>query len=162
MVVEIQYCKRRDHLDFNVVPDRLPAAAWRASLSRDHAFALSLFLSLETSTPQKRPQIGNWSRIMAAIGSLVFCTDCGNLLDGSAGKQNAILTCQVCGAQCKGMDFCMFAVDKSERSQHLKYRHLLQDHCHTLKTYGVPLGFTRKALRSTNDKRSRHADTCSN
>jgi DNA-directed RNA polymerase I subunit RPA12 len=40
---------------------------------------------------------------MAAIGSLVFCTDCGNLLDGSAGKQNAILTCQVCGASCKGM-----------------------------------------------------------
>ncbi|KAF2275547.1 uncharacterized protein EI97DRAFT_459022 [Westerdykella ornata] len=38
---------------------------------------------------------------MAAIGSLVFCTDCGNLLDGSAGKQNAILTCQVCGASCK-------------------------------------------------------------
>ena len=39
---------------------------------------------------------------MAAIGSLVFCTDCGNLLDGGAGKQNAILTCQVCGASCKG------------------------------------------------------------
>ncbi|KAF2788721.1 DNA-directed RNA polymeras-like protein I subunit [Melanomma pulvis-pyrius CBS 109.77] len=38
---------------------------------------------------------------MAAIGSLVFCTDCGNLLDGGAGKQNAILTCQVCGASCK-------------------------------------------------------------
>jgi hypothetical protein len=42
---------------------------------------------------------------MAAIGSLVFCTDCGNLLDGSAGKQNAILTCQVCGASCKGILF---------------------------------------------------------
>jgi len=40
---------------------------------------------------------------MAAIGSLVFCTDCGNLLDGSAGKQNAILTCQICGASCKGI-----------------------------------------------------------
>ncbi|KAH7130472.1 DNA-directed RNA polymerase-like protein I subunit [Dendryphion nanum] len=38
---------------------------------------------------------------MAAIGSLVFCTDCGNLLDGSAGKQNAVLTCAVCGASCK-------------------------------------------------------------
>ncbi|KAF2019993.1 DNA-directed RNA polymeras-like protein I subunit [Aaosphaeria arxii CBS 175.79] len=38
---------------------------------------------------------------MAAIGSLVFCTDCGNLLDGSAGKQNAILLCAVCGASCK-------------------------------------------------------------
>ncbi len=39
---------------------------------------------------------------MAAIGSLVLCTDCGNLLDGSAGKQNVVLTCTVCGANCKG------------------------------------------------------------
>jgi hypothetical protein len=39
---------------------------------------------------------------MAAIGSLVFCTDCGNLLDGSAGKQNVVLTCTVCGANNKG------------------------------------------------------------
>ncbi|KAI8942573.1 hypothetical protein NX059_000631 [Plenodomus lindquistii] len=38
---------------------------------------------------------------MSAIGSLVFCTDCGNLLDGSAGRKNAILTCAVCGASCK-------------------------------------------------------------
>ncbi|KAF2188091.1 DNA-directed RNA polymeras-like protein I subunit [Zopfia rhizophila CBS 207.26] len=38
---------------------------------------------------------------MSAIGSLVFCTDCGNLLDGSSGKENAILICQVCGASCK-------------------------------------------------------------
>jgi len=40
---------------------------------------------------------------MSAIGSLIFCTDCGNLLDGSAGKKNVILTCAVCGASCKGM-----------------------------------------------------------
>ncbi|KAF2129577.1 DNA-directed RNA polymeras-like protein I subunit [Dothidotthia symphoricarpi CBS 119687] len=38
---------------------------------------------------------------MSAIGSLVFCGDCGNLLDGSAGKLNAILTCSICGASCK-------------------------------------------------------------
>lgn len=48
------------------------------------------------------PQVNTYIVTMAAIGSLVFCTDCGNLLDGSAGKQNAILTCQVCGASCKG------------------------------------------------------------
>jgi DNA-directed RNA polymerase I subunit RPA12 len=40
--------------------------------------------------------------LMSAIGSLVFCTDCGNLLDGSAGKQNAILKCRVCGVENKG------------------------------------------------------------
>ncbi|KAK7556995.1 transcription factor S-II-domain-containing protein [Phyllosticta citricarpa] len=38
---------------------------------------------------------------MSSIGSLVFCTDCGNLLDGSTGNENAVLICEVCGAQCK-------------------------------------------------------------
>lgn len=40
---------------------------------------------------------------MAAIGSLVFCTDCGNLLDGSSGDKEAILTCEVCGTENKGV-----------------------------------------------------------
>lgn len=40
---------------------------------------------------------------MAAIGSLVFCTDCGNLLDNSEGEQQAVLVCDVCGASNKGM-----------------------------------------------------------
>ena len=35
---------------------------------------------------------------MAAIGSLVFCTDCGNLLDETEGKEDATLKCDVCGA----------------------------------------------------------------
>lgn len=39
---------------------------------------------------------------MSAIGSLVFCTDCGNLLDGSSGDEKAILTCDVCGTENKG------------------------------------------------------------
>jgi hypothetical protein len=39
---------------------------------------------------------------MSAIGSLIFCNDCGNLLDGSAGKKNVTLTCAICGATCKG------------------------------------------------------------
>lgn len=38
---------------------------------------------------------------MSAIGSLVFCVDCGNLLDSSNGDANAILACNVCGARCK-------------------------------------------------------------
>ena len=36
---------------------------------------------------------------MAAIGSLVFCTDCGNLLDGSIGNRKRTLHCQVCGTK---------------------------------------------------------------
>ncbi|PSS16765.1 hypothetical protein M430DRAFT_122409 [Amorphotheca resinae ATCC 22711] len=38
---------------------------------------------------------------MSAIGTLVFCTDCGNLLDSSAGDHNTILICHCCGAQNK-------------------------------------------------------------
>ena len=43
---------------------------------------------------------------MTAIGSLVFCNDCGNLLGGSSGEENAILVCEVCGAQWKGNSSC--------------------------------------------------------
>lgn len=39
---------------------------------------------------------------MAAFGSLVFCTDCGNLLEGSSGDEKAILNCDVCGTENKG------------------------------------------------------------
>lgn len=45
----------------------------------------------------------NLQSIMSAIGSLVFCTDCGNLLDGSSGDKKAMLVCDVCGASCRGM-----------------------------------------------------------
>ncbi|KAI6715041.1 hypothetical protein JHW43_002407 [Diplocarpon mali] len=44
---------------------------------------------------------------MSAIGSLVFCTDCGNLLDSSTGKKNAILSCDCCGAENKGL-YCIY------------------------------------------------------
>lgn len=40
---------------------------------------------------------------MAAIGSLVFCTACGNLLDGSSGDKKAVLTCEICGTENKGI-----------------------------------------------------------
>ncbi|KAH7411159.1 transcription factor S-II-domain-containing protein [Cadophora sp. MPI-SDFR-AT-0126] len=38
---------------------------------------------------------------MSAIGSLVFCTDCGNLLDSSTGNKDTILVCECCGAENK-------------------------------------------------------------
>lgn len=40
---------------------------------------------------------------MSVIGSLIFCTDCGNLLRESTGNANAILHCNVCGTRNKGM-----------------------------------------------------------
>ena len=39
---------------------------------------------------------------MAAIGSLVFCTDCGNLLDANTGRK-AYIQCDLCGTQNEGM-----------------------------------------------------------
>ncbi|KAJ9143963.1 hypothetical protein NKR19_g6625 [Coniochaeta hoffmannii] len=38
---------------------------------------------------------------MAAIGSLIFCTDCGNLLPASKGSEKNILHCECCGAENK-------------------------------------------------------------
>ncbi|TQS34150.1 hypothetical protein Golomagni_05479 [Golovinomyces magnicellulatus] len=35
---------------------------------------------------------------MAAIGSLVFCTDCGNLLPATKGSERNTLQCECCGA----------------------------------------------------------------
>ena len=39
---------------------------------------------------------------MAAIGSLIFCTDCGNLLPASKGTEKNILHCDCCGAENRG------------------------------------------------------------
>ncbi|OAA56692.1 DNA-directed RNA polymerase 1 kda [Niveomyces insectorum RCEF 264] len=38
---------------------------------------------------------------MASMGSLVFCTDCGNILPMSVGSSRNILTCRCCGAENK-------------------------------------------------------------
>ncbi|KAK8052141.1 hypothetical protein PG993_003526 [Apiospora rasikravindrae] len=42
---------------------------------------------------------------MSAIGSLVFCTGCGNLLPASKGDEKNILTCEACGEQNKDTVF---------------------------------------------------------
>ncbi|KAN0096309.1 Transcription factor S-II (TFIIS) domain containing protein [Hyaloscypha variabilis] len=36
---------------------------------------------------------------MSAIGSLVFCTDCGNLLEPSKGIKDSVLKCECCGTE---------------------------------------------------------------
>jgi hypothetical protein len=53
------------------------------------------------------------SNTMSAIGSLVFCTDCGDLLDSSTGDASAILTCNACGAKNKGTSVLRPRVFKS-------------------------------------------------
>ena len=39
---------------------------------------------------------------MASMGSLVFCTDCGNILPMSKGSDRNLLVCRCCGAENKG------------------------------------------------------------
>lgn len=39
---------------------------------------------------------------MAAIGSLVFCTDCGNLLEPNT-VHSKYINCDVCGTRNEGM-----------------------------------------------------------
>lgn len=117
-----------------------------------------------------RPVVGNHSILtflclrlflaMAAIGSLVFCTDCGNLLDGGAGKQNAILTCRVCGAQCKGsMPFFSYCILLVPHGLTKTSRHIIQSHCNALQTYCIPIIFARKEIGGANRYRRRHADS---
>ena len=40
---------------------------------------------------------------MAAIGSMVFCTDCGNLLPATKGTEQNVLSCECCSAENKGL-----------------------------------------------------------
>ena len=80
---------------------------------------------------------------MSAIGSLVFCTDCGNLLDGSSGDEKAILTCEVCGTENTGLSrlpsllICL----------NLAYSHLTDTSSKTIRTKSKPTAFP-SALRS--------------
>ena len=53
-------------------------------------------------TNQKLARDQTHTANMAAIGSLVFCTDCGNLLETNTSRKT-FLTCEVCGAQNKGV-----------------------------------------------------------
>lgn len=63
-----------------------------------HSFALRNQLTFERLEYWTTDHCG----IMSVIGSLIFCTDCGNLLRESTGDANAILHCDVCGTRNKG------------------------------------------------------------
>jgi DNA-directed RNA polymerase I subunit RPA12 len=41
---------------------------------------------------------------MSAIGTLVFCTKCGNILPQSLASKKAVLICDCCGTENKGQD----------------------------------------------------------
>ncbi|KAF4983070.1 hypothetical protein FZEAL_1438 [Fusarium zealandicum] len=75
---------------------------------------------------------------MAAIGTLVFCTDCGNLLPATKGTQRNVLRCECCGAenrdtgskvtvtQTKPSDFPSFLRQKLQSSVQAVEKHNVQ------------------------------------
>ncbi|KAK8207986.1 DNA-directed RNA polymerase I core subunit rpa12 [Zalaria obscura] len=75
------------------IPGRSPKLPSLARHTADPSFTRALHFFRSRCT---RP-----SRNMSAIGSLVFCSDCGNLLDRASGAQRTTLECDVCGAKCK-------------------------------------------------------------
>ncbi|KAF7561719.1 hypothetical protein G7046_g2442 [Stylonectria norvegica] len=74
---------------------------------------------------------------MSAIGTLVFCTDCGNLLPTSKGSTRNVLRCECCGAenqdtgsksiitQTKPSDFPSFLRQKLQSSVQAVEKHTL-------------------------------------
>jgi hypothetical protein len=91
---------------------------------------------------------------MAAIGSLVFCTDCGNLLETNTSRKT-YLTCEVCGAQNKGEDYISTSA-YTLNDVLTVYRHIQQDHHYSLQAHSVPFNSPHApALRRTRIRRGR-------
>lgn len=80
------------------------------------------------------------SRNMSAIRSLVFCTDCGNLLDGSSGDEKAILTCEVCGRENKGTSRQLGSRlhDNTNLGSTSPVRYLIDCSHHEIKAHSIP------------------------
>lgn len=76
---------------------------------------------------------------MSAIGSLVFCTDCGNLLDGSSGDEKAILTCEVCGTENTGLISLMEPGESFHTGSLSPHRYLIQDYYNQVQTHRFSL-----------------------
>ena len=51
---------------------------------------------------------------MAAIGSLLFCTACGNLLPSSTGQEDVLIPCDVCGNHNRGRLILLYFVLKAD------------------------------------------------
>lgn len=74
---------------------------------------------------------------MSAIGSLIFCTDCGNLLQESTGNENATVVCEVCGARNKGI-LTLSGISFMAHTNSA-FRHRSPDHCLRIQTERFPI-----------------------
>lgn len=74
---------------------------------------------------------------MSAIGSLVFCTDCGNLLPASKGGQKSILQCDSCGAENKDTGSKTITTKTSPSDFPSQLRQKLQSNVQTVEKHKV-------------------------
>lgn len=91
---------------------------------------------------------------MAAIGSLIFCTDCGNLLPASKGSEKNILHCECCGAENRGVCQRRLSEETSDQVRILarsdtetnQNRYRVQDHSNKDQTLRFPFTPAAKAV----------------
>jgi hypothetical protein len=89
---------------------------------------------------------------MSAIGSLIFCTDCGALLRESTGDKNAVIVCDVCGARNRGE--LNFLVSEKQRTilhsclADFSLRYNSTGYRFRVETERFPLGVKSEEIRS--------------
>lgn len=95
---------------------------------------------------------------MAAIGSLVFCTACGDLLDASSGDERAILKCNVCGTENKGTYHNLRKEVKVLIDVMIRY--IGHHNYDKIEAHSIPLSSPLKAISSADLDRRRHPERC--
>ncbi|ROT40762.1 DNA-directed RNA polymerase I subunit RPA12 [Sodiomyces alkalinus F11] len=74
---------------------------------------------------------------MSAIGSLVFCTDCGNLLPASKGEQRGILICDCCRKENKDTGSKVITTETKPSDFPSQLRQKLQSNVQTVERHKV-------------------------
>ena len=104
---------------------------------------------------------------MSAIGSLIFCTDCGNLLQESTGDAGAVLLCDICGARNKGWLIDCIALHCIDSILYMAQgmavltgasRYTPQDHSLRVQTKRIPVSTESQKIGRSDLDRRRQAD----
>lgn len=106
---------------------------------------------------------------MVAIGALVFCDVCGNLLDANTDSTKTMLKCDACGADCKGTPYPLSPTSvpaflptdpiraRSQRLIHHASRRLGKSSHYALAAGRFPLVTARQAFAGADAHRRGHA-----
>ena len=137
-----------------------PATTTRKIVPSDFLFAESHHSSrpVRAITTSLAIQTGT-NRKMAAIGSLIFCTACGNLLPASRGSDKNILKCDCCGSENQGMQRAkMVKIDsQTDRCTALSRSPSENDHNHD-KALRLSLPPATEALHCSDGRKAQGAN----